>query len=278
MLKLMLITKDPELARFAAGHGVQRLFVDLEVMGKQARQGHRDTLISDHGFVDVRAVRSAVAQAELLVRLNPLHDGSEAEIEQAIAAGADLIMLPMFHDMEAIGRFTRAIAGRCCFVPLVETPEAVTLVPELLADPGVDEVYVGLNDLHMARGLDFMFELLADGTVERIAAQCRDAGKPFGFGGIARVEEGLLPGWLVLAEHLRLGSSAVILSRTFHRAAQNLDEIRANLDFGREVERLREHEVRLAGRDAAQVAADHQALLAGIAEVVAHIQRGRAQA
>ena len=35
----------------------------------------------------------------------------------------------------------------------------------------------------------------------------------------------LLPGDLVLAEHLRLKSTAVILSRTFHRASTSLDEI-----------------------------------------------------
>ena len=61
-----------------------------------------------------------------------------------------------------------------------------------------------------------MFEPLANGLVERVAAAARRQGLRFGFGGIARLDEGLLPGRDVLAEHLRLGSQAVILSRTFH--------------------------------------------------------------
>ena len=52
--------------------------------------------------------------------------------------------------------------------------------------------------------------------VGRVAAMARARGLRFGFGGIARLDDGLLPGRDVLAEHLRLGSGSVILSRTFH--------------------------------------------------------------
>lgn len=38
---------------------------------------------------------------------------------------------------------------------------------------------------------------------------------PFGFGGIARIGEGDLPSDYILGEHVRLGSTSVILSRTF---------------------------------------------------------------
>lgn len=267
MLNLLLITRDPEFAAFAVSQGVQRLFVDLEIHGKLARQGHRDTVISNHSMDDVAAVRAAVPRHELLVRLNPVHAGSEGEIEQVIDIGADIIMLPMFSELAEIRRFTTAIAGRCRFIPLIETPGAVNQIPALVCEPGVDELYIGLNDLHMALGLDFMFQLLADGTVERIAGICREAGMPFGFGGIARMEEGLLPGELVLSEHLRLGSSAVILSRTFYRAANSIDNTRANINFAYEVVRLRESEARLAKRDTSQIIKDHHALLAGVESV-----------
>ena len=88
-LKLLLITNDPTLAAFAVQQGVDRVFVDLEVLGKHERQGHRDTLISSHSLADAAKVRSALGGGELLVRLNPVHPGSEAEIDGAIAAGAD---------------------------------------------------------------------------------------------------------------------------------------------------------------------------------------------
>ena len=69
--------------------------------------------------------------------------------------------------------------------------------------------------LHISMGLSFMFELLSDGLVEYVANKCKAKGVPFGFGGIARIGDGMLPAERILAEHVRLGSSSVILSRTF---------------------------------------------------------------
>ena len=60
-----------------------------------------------------------------------------------------------------------------------------------------------------------MFELVADGTVENICARFAQTGKPYGFGGIARVGGGALPAEKIIGEHVRLGSSRVILSRSF---------------------------------------------------------------
>lgn len=274
MLKLMLITNDPLLAKFAVRHSVQRIFVDLEIYGKKARQGHRDTLISNHNFDDIRAIRSAIGEGELLARLNPVHGGTELEIETAIEAGADILMLPMFTLLEEVRRFSRAIAGRCRFIPLVETPQALKLVEDLVQESGVDELYIGLNDLHLALEQDFMFQLVADGTVERVANLCRQHGVPFGFGGIARMEEGLLPGKLVLAEHYRLGSTAVILSRTFHRAAISLDEMQRNIDFENEIQALRAKEASLAIRDERQQEQDRQLLVEAVGRVLARIKQG----
>lgn len=273
-LKLLLITNDPPLAAFAVRHGVDRVFVDLEVLGKRERQGHRDTLISSHSLDDVAHVRAALAGGELLVRLNPAHAGSDAEVDGAIAAGAQWLMLPMFKTRAEVQRVAERIAGRCRFVPLVETPPALALAPELARVPGVDELYLGLNDLHLSLGRDFMFELLTDGTVERFADACRDAGIPFGFGGVARVDEGLVSGRLILSEHVRLGSSAVILSRTFHRSAQNMEDARANVDFEKEIARLRDAEAVLARRGPADIAADRRALEAAVATVRDRIRAG----
>jgi hypothetical protein len=41
------------------------------------------------------------------------------------------------------------------------------------------------------------------------------AGIPYGFGGIAKIGEGLLPAERVITEHYRLGSTRAILSRSF---------------------------------------------------------------
>ena len=274
MIKLMLITNSPGLAAFAAGHGVDRIFVDLEVNGKYERQGHRDTLISHHTMKDVRRVRDAIPGHELLVRLNPDCEESEEEIERAIEAGADILMLPMFRTMQSVRKFVQLIAGRCRFVPLVETGDAADLVDELVQEAGIDELYFGLNDLHLDLGRDFMFELLVDGTVERLSALCRDAKMPFGFGGVARIGEGLVPGELVLAEHKRLGSSSVILSRTFHRSAASLNEMRTNVDFELEVGRLRASEEQLELRSREQKDRDHEVLVSRVGDAVRYIRSG----
>jgi hypothetical protein len=69
----------------------------------------------------------------------------------------------------------------------------------------------------LSLGCKFMFEPLLMGHVDRVAVAAKRQGLRMGFGGIARVDEGVLPGRDVLGEHIRLGSQAVILSRTFNR-------------------------------------------------------------
>ena len=68
MLKLMYITNDPHVAGLAEAAGVDRIFIDLESVGKQLRQGGMNTVQSDHTLADIRNVRPAVKKAELMVR------------------------------------------------------------------------------------------------------------------------------------------------------------------------------------------------------------------
>jgi hypothetical protein len=132
---------------------------------------------------------------------------------------------------------------------LLETAGALASIRDWIGIPGLAEVYVGLNDLHLSLGRRFMFEPLAEGMVDQVAALARSRGVAFGFGGIARLDEGLLPGRDVLAEHLRLGSRSVILSRTFHRSE-------GSVRFEDEVAALRATEAALALRTPQQAQAD----------------------
>ncbi len=121
---------------------------------------------------------------------------------------------------------------------------------------------MGLNDLDISMGLRFMFEPLALGKVDAVARVVKAQGLRFGFGGIARLDEGLLSGRQVLGEHLRLGSRSVILSRTFRR-----DDPEAV--FEDEVAALRQAERELAARTPAQVEADAQDTARRIRDIVA---------
>ena len=276
MIKYMLITNDPALAHHAEACGVGRVFVDLEQHGKQERQGHLDTLISSHSIADIAKVKASLSEAELLVRLNPLHDDSKKEIDGAVAGGADLLMLPMFHTAKEVRHFADLVDGRARVVPLVETYDATQCIGEIVSIPGVAEIYIGLNDLHMDMQLKFMFEPLANGLVDQLAEAIKKAGLPFGFGGIARVGEGIIPGELVLGEHLRLGSSSVILSRTFHRKSEGVSEFKTNLNLKEELEKLTTAVERLIQRSDAQTKADQQQLKTLVERCVAEKNEGLA--
>ena len=234
-LKLMYITNRPEVARIAESAGVDRIFVDMEYIGKSLRQGGMDTVQSHHTVEDVRAIRRTLTSAELLVRVNPIHDAaaeygsSEEEIDAVIEAGADIVMLPYFTTAEEVRRFVRAVDGRARTLPLLESAKAAAGVDEILAIPGIDEIYVGLNDLSLDLGKKFMFEPLADGTVEELCLEFRKRGIPYGFGGIAAPGKGMLPSEYIIREHYRIGSTCVILSRSFCNTelVTDPDEIRA---------------------------------------------------
>lgn len=220
MLKLMYITNDPRVARIAVDAGVDRIFIDMEVLGKQERQGHMDSVKSFHTFEDIQAVRTAIGQrGELLVRVNPLHEGTAREIDRAIECGADIIMLPMWRSAQDIRTFVSLVGGRARTMALLETKEADEALEEVLTIAGLDEIHIGLNDLHLSYGRCFLFELLADGTVDRLCALLRRSGKRYGFGGFGRPGSGMLPAQYILGEHIRLGSGIAILSRSFCNTA-----------------------------------------------------------
>ena len=246
-LTTMYITNNPAVARIAEEAGVDRVWVDLEYIGKAKRQGGMDTVQSHHTIEDIKVIRGAIRRAELLVRVNPIHEAtpdygdSRSEIEAAIAAGADRLMLPYFKTAAEVKTFLHIINGRVKNVLLLETPEAVAAIDEILRLPGIDEIHIGLNDLSLGYGMPFMFELLADGTVERLCLKFREAGIPYGFGGIASLGKGLLPAERIIREHYRLGSTRVILSRSFCNTEliTDLDEIRRVFETGmREIRAL----------------------------------------
>lgn len=219
-LTLMYITNKPEIALIAEKSGVDRIWVDLEVLGKEERQKNMDSVKSHHTVKDVQELSNILTSAELMVRINPWNDNSVKEIDEVINAGAQRIMLPMWKTKKEVDAFLCAVNGRVKTTLLLETKEAVECLDEVLQNPRIDEMHIGLNDLHLSYGLRFMFELLTNGTVEKLCEKIKKANVPFGFGGIARLGEGMLPAEKVIMEHYRLGSTRAILSRSFCNAEQ----------------------------------------------------------
>lgn len=232
-LKLMYITNRPDVALIAEQNGVDRIFVDMEYIGKAERQGNLDTVKNHHTIHDIAVLRQVLTQSELLVRVNPIHektdayDSSEDEINAAIAAGADIVMLPFFKTVAEVQRFLHIVDGRVKTMLLLETPEAVEVLDQILALPGIDEIHIGINDLSLGYGKRFMFELLTDGTVELLCRRIQQKGIFYGFGGIASLGRGRVPAEMIIKEHYRLGSKMTILSRSFCNIDRyhNLDAI-----------------------------------------------------
>lgn len=253
-LNLMYITNKPAIAKIAESVGVDWIFIDMEFIGKDSRQGGLDTVQNHHTFEDVKNIRKAINKSKLLVRVNPIHTtqngypSSKDEIDAVIEAGADIIMLPYFKSVKEVKQFVGFVSGRVKTCLLLETAEAAILIDEILKVPGVDMIHIGLNDLHLELGMKFMFQLLSDGVVEQLGNKIKAAGIPFGFGGIARLDSGMLPGADVLKEHVRLGSSMVIVSRSFCNTdvISDLDEIRRIFSEGIGAIRMLEKEAEAA--------------------------------
>lgn len=214
-LVLMYITNNPQVALIAEKNGVDRIWIDLETLGKEERQKGMNTVKSHHTVEDIKKIKPLLKKSELLVRINPWNAGSTKEIDDVVSAGADIIMLPMWKTISEVNSFIKAVRGRCKTTLLLETKEAVEIIDAVLANGQMDEIHIGLNDLHLSYGLDFMFELLTNGTIECLAKKITEAGIPYGFGGIARLGTGDLPAERVIMEHYRLKSTRAILSRSF---------------------------------------------------------------
>lgn len=214
-LNLMYITNSVEIAKIAENSGVNWIFIDLEINGKEDRQGQLDTVISRHNIEDVKKIKSVLSISELLVRVNPIFEGSESEIGRVIDDGADVVMLPFFKTKEEVETFVKIVNGRAKIMLLLETPESVKNIDEIAKVSGIDFIHIGLNDLHLGYGMKFMFELLSDGTVDMLCNKLSEMNIPYGFGGIARLGQGALPAEYIIEEHYRLQSSMVILSRSF---------------------------------------------------------------
>ncbi len=239
-MKFLMIVQHPDIAYYVSKHGVDRLFVDLEYIGKDIRQKNRDTWKSKQTMDDVSIIRDAAPSAHLLVRVNPLNNGTKAEIDEAITRGADSIMLPMFRSTDELARFFDILDGRVEALPLFETYDSLLAIPEIVDKLPITGAHIGLNDLHLDMRLDFIFQPIANGVLEAPCKVLREKNIPFGIGGIARAREGIVSPEYLLGEHVRLGSSAAIISRTFHRQAQSMIELQKNMNFPSELAKLRD--------------------------------------
>lgn len=268
-LNLMYITNNVQVALIAEKYGVNRIFIDLETLGKEERQKNLNSVKSHHSILDVENISQKLTKSQLLVRINPWHKNSVLEIEKVIKAGADIIMLPMWTSLSEVESFIKVVNNRAKTLLLLETKGAYECIDSVLKTCRPDEIHIGLNDLHLSFGMTFMFEPLTNGMVESLCDKFNRYNLNYGFGGIAKLGCGDIPAEKIIMEHYRLGSKMAILSRSFC----NVEELNFDLDkienvFSENMVKLREFENSLLSLDKGQFLLNKQDLALSVKNVV----------
>ncbi|MEW6231239.1 MAG: aldolase/citrate lyase family protein [Chloroflexota bacterium] len=260
---LFLFSTNPIFIRQAVAAGVKGIIVDWEYIGKETRQAFADTQITRDTLDDLRRVR-ACTEALVICRINSYGATTVEEVDQAIGAGADEVLLPMVRAVEEVERVLDQARGRCGVGILVETVAAAKIAKELACLP-VSRIYVGLNDLAIERKTPNIFTAVADGTVERIR---RAFHVPFGFGGLTLPDRGYpIPCRLLIGEMARLPCDFSFLRRSFHRDIQGRD-------LAVEIPRLLEALRRACLRSPEAIARDQSDLAQAIAAWSSEIVKG----
>lgn len=234
-MELISITNQVEIAEYFDQCGIDDIMVDLEIIGKQERQKGLNTVISAHSIEDIDKIKKSLKRSKCLVRINPIHPSSETEIEEVIKRKADIIMLPMFTTTKEVKTFIEMVDNRALIYLLLETPQAMVRIYDILELKGIDAIHIGLNDLSIGMGLNFLYEPLIGGVVEYLAHKIVPRNIKFGFGGVSRLEKGRN----IISEHVRLGSQMVIINRDFRNYKETLGEIRKEIDVEEEIKKIR---------------------------------------
>lgn len=253
-LELYLFTVDPVRADRVVRAGAAGVIVDWEHRGKERRQEGEGTEVNAHTPADLARVRAAT-RGRVLCRVDAAGAHTAAQVELAVALGADEVLLPMVRRPADVDLALDAAGGRCGVGILVETQDAVERVGELTRRP-LSRVYLGLNDLRIDRGSTSLFDPLLDGTADAVRSCVR---APFGVAGLTRVGAGSpVPTRLLAAELARLGASFTFLRRSFTAdvAVQEMDV---------EVPRMLTDVELLRTRRPEQVVADRAQLIAAAA-------------
>lgn len=255
-LELLLFTHDVGLATRAVAAGIDAIVIDWERNGKHARQRWADTEINDGTVDDLRRMRAAT-RARIVCRINPLDDRTPREVDAAIEAGADELLLPMVRSGDDVERALEVVAGRVDLGVMVETLDAVSRARELAGQP-VSRVYLGLNDLAIERGSPSIFTALVDGTVDDVRAAFD---VPFGVAALTVPEGGEpLRCRLLIGELARLRCEFSILRRSFRR-----DIVGRQLDV--ELSRIRAAVSEAASRSLLEVGSARAELVQAVREL-----------
>ena len=210
------ITNNFKLAEQLDRAGVQQIMVDLENIGKSDRQKSTNAVINYHQVSDIVRIKSHVNKAKIICRINGFYAGTFNEIDSAIEAGADSIMIPMIRNLNDFTAIVEYVGERVKILPLIETPYSLLKIDEILSICKPEQIHFGLNDLSIGFGLSNIFEIFLSKPFKDIVLSCAEKLDIVGVGGVGNMHHKytISPEY-ILNEHKLMGSNCVILSRAF---------------------------------------------------------------
>ncbi len=213
-LELVLFENDPNDAERMVPAGISSFMVDMEVIGKNLRQLGFDTEIRPGTRNDLEAIAN-VDGATAWCRVNRYGAHTAAEIDDALAAGAKVLLLPMVTRLQEVEAMLGQVAGRCATGIMIETVEAVALAGQI-NQLGLHFAFFGLNDFAISRGGGSPFRALVDGSVDAVREAMPDT--RLGVGGLTDIRCGHpIPARRLLEEFERLDCAFSFLRRSFRR-------------------------------------------------------------
>ena len=226
VMEKWLCVRDAADSVEALPSGVDAVFVDWEVNGKAMRQEGFDTSLQAVDLAETLRIRNSTP-LPVIVRINPFKAGeTEDEVQRALDAGADRLMLANATSVESVEHYLRILDGRAEPGIMIESKALLEQKSELARLPWTFG-YIGLNDLMISSGNANIWQAVVDGTVREIFEVFSD--RAIGFGGITAVEGGFpVPFKLLAAAMVQQRSRFSMLRRSFFRdvpAAGWLDEI-----------------------------------------------------
>jgi 2-keto-3-deoxy-L-rhamnonate aldolase RhmA len=192
--------------------GITGVVVDLEKTGKIERQLLYNTQVNEHFVSDIEKVKKATS-ATIICRINGGEFLERGEIQSCLDAGADEILVPMITSLAEIDTVLAIIKDQARLSLMIETNEAIDLVKQINQYP-VHRVFVGLNDLSIARNHRNLFLPMVDGTVDYIR---ENISTHFGVGGLTHPGLGSPVRCRLLTNEMkRLGCTFGFLRRSYY--------------------------------------------------------------
>lgn len=206
--------------------GIQQVMIDTENIGKKDRQAGKNTVINFHEIDDIRRLKILNLKMKIICRINGYHSNIESEIESAISAGADCLMLPMIQNLSNLSEMVFFIKERVEIIPLIETPYSMFKLNEIIKLTKPKQIHFGLNDLHFSLGMKNLFEILVSPLFASAVAFAKEKVPLVGIGGIGdpNLKQKVSPN-LLINIYKTLGSQSVILSRNFFQEGYNTSRI-----------------------------------------------------